>query len=67
MVDYLATEGYRPEFGARELRRQIRQLIENQLAREMLNGKIVEGAKIFCELDAVSHKIAFRQLASSES
>ncbi|MCY7264966.1 hypothetical protein, partial [Pseudomonas protegens] len=40
VVDHLAREGYRPEFGARELRRQIRQSIENELAKAMLDGKV---------------------------
>ncbi|MDQ7976200.1 AAA family ATPase [Paraburkholderia sp. SARCC-3016] len=59
VVDYLATEGYRPEFGARELRRQIRQLIENELAKEMLKGEIGEGAHITCTYDAAEQHVKF--------
>ncbi|WP_074930853.1 hypothetical protein [Idiomarina abyssalis] len=33
----------RPEFGARELRRQIRSLIETRLASAVLRGDIEEG------------------------
>ncbi len=43
VVDELAREGYRPEFGARELRRLIKTNIENLLARKLLGGELVEG------------------------
>jgi ATP-dependent Clp protease ATP-binding subunit ClpC len=43
LVDYLAEEGYRPEFGARELRRLIRQRVETQLATNLLQDQLQEG------------------------
>ncbi|MEL7612966.1 ATP-dependent Clp protease ATP-binding subunit [Vreelandella titanicae] len=43
LIDHLADVGYRPEFGARELRRQIRSLIETRLASAVLQGDIEEG------------------------
>ncbi|MFZ1360470.1 MAG: AAA family ATPase [Candidatus Saccharimonadales bacterium] len=42
VVDELAREGYKPEFGARELRRLIKTNIENLLARKLLNGELSE-------------------------
>ena len=42
---FLAKEGYEPAFGARPLKRVIRQLIENPLAKLILEGKFV-GAKL---------------------
>ena len=33
---------YRPEYGARELRRQIRTLVETRLARAMLGGEVAQ-------------------------
>lgn len=51
LILYLADEGYQPEFGARELRRQIRQRVETQLAAEMLKGNIKEGDSVI----AVAH------------
>jgi ATP-dependent Clp protease ATP-binding subunit ClpC len=59
VVDHLAEVGYRPEFGARELRRQIRQSIENPLAKEMLGGDVVEGAQVRCRYDPEAKKLAF--------
>jgi ATP-dependent Clp protease ATP-binding subunit ClpC len=64
VVDFLATEGYRPEFGARELRRQIRQLIENELAKEMLKGDIGEGSHILCTYDTDEQHVKFMSTAA---
>jgi ATP-dependent Clp protease ATP-binding subunit ClpC len=47
LVKHLAERGYQPEYGARELRRQIRQLLETRLAKAMLGGEVHEGNRIF--------------------
>ena len=60
LLDHLASDGYRPEFGARELRRLIRTELETQLARAMLAGEVVEGAKVTARWDATADKVAFR-------
>ena len=57
LVEHLAKEGYRPEFGARELRRLIRSEIETQLAREMLEGRIQEGSKVAARWDAAQDRV----------
>ncbi|WP_233869452.1 ATP-dependent Clp protease ATP-binding subunit [Paraburkholderia adhaesiva] len=59
VVDHLAAIGYRPEFGARELRRQIQQMVENELAKAMLKGDVKEGAKIVCRYDASQGRMEF--------
>lgn len=46
LINNLAKRGYRPEFGARELRRLIKTDIENKLARQLLSGKLSEGAHL---------------------
>ncbi|MBN3766151.1 AAA family ATPase [Burkholderia sp. Ac-20365] len=66
IVDHLATQGYRPEFGARELRRQIQQQIENQLAREMLNGDVKEGMRIVCRYDVDKKLVTFGPAAGDK-
>jgi ATP-dependent Clp protease ATP-binding subunit ClpC len=43
IVEHLAEIGYQPEFGARELRRQIRSLVETELASAMLRGHVAAG------------------------
>ncbi len=59
VIAHLAKEGYQPEFGARELKRQIRQLIETRLARSMLKGDIKEGNRVVCAFDAASGDVTF--------
>ncbi len=46
LAEHLVAAGYRPEFGARELRRLIRAELETQLARAMLAGEIQEGQTV---------------------
>ena len=43
VVENLARDGYKPEFGARELRRLIKTDIENLFARKLLSGQLEEG------------------------
>ena len=46
LLHWLAGAGYRPEFGARELRRLIRSELETALARLMLAGEVSEGERV---------------------
>ncbi len=46
LVNHIAKMGYIPEFGARELRRQIQNEVETRLATELLSGRIQEGDTI---------------------
>jgi len=43
LLEHLADAGFRPEYGARELRRLIRSELETKLANEMLSGRVNEG------------------------
>jgi ATP-dependent Clp protease ATP-binding subunit ClpC len=65
IVEQLALEGYRPEYGARELRRRIRQVIENPLAKEMLDGRIKEGSRVCCRYDAHEDGVVFELSAQA--
>jgi ATP-dependent Clp protease ATP-binding subunit ClpB len=49
--DKLAETGYDPVFGARPLKRVIRQMIENPLAEKILAGDFVNGTKITVDAD----------------
>jgi len=42
--DYLAREGYNPDFGARPLRRLIQREVENRIAKMVLAGELREGS-----------------------
>ncbi|WP_048281471.1 AAA family ATPase, partial [Pseudomonas aeruginosa] len=52
LVGHLAEEAYQPEFGARELKRQIRQQLETRLATAMLKGEVKEGETVTFFYDA---------------
>lgn len=49
--DFLANEGYEPLYGARPLRRVIRQLIEIPLSMKILEGEFKKGDKITLDMD----------------
>jgi ATP-dependent Clp protease ATP-binding subunit ClpB len=56
--DKLAKAGYDPVFGARPLKRVIRQMIENPLAQKILSGDFTEGSEIKVDVD--NDAIVFR-------
>jgi ATP-dependent Clp protease ATP-binding subunit ClpC len=59
VVDHLAEAGYRPEFGARELKRQIRQELETRLAKEILGGALKSGDSVEASYDKESGEVKF--------
>jgi len=42
-LEFLAREGYDPEFGARPLKRTIQRLVQDPLARMILAGEVQDG------------------------
>ncbi|CAI9092628.1 OLC1v1027923C1 [Oldenlandia corymbosa var. corymbosa] len=50
-VDVLATLGFDPNFGARPVKRTIQQLVENEIALEVLRGKLKEDDTIIVDAD----------------
>ncbi len=66
VVEHLADIGYQPEFGARELRRQIRTLIETKLASELLSDRVHEGDRLVVRHDEETDRIAFDQQSVEE-
>ncbi len=59
LVDHLAEVGYRPEFGARELKRKIRSEVENPLAAALLKGEIREGDRVRVAYDPAAGEVRF--------
>ena len=57
----LAEQGYDPVYGARPLKRLIRQLVENPLARAILAGEFVDGDHIRVDTDPTTSVLAFRR------
>ncbi|MER7420388.1 ATP-dependent Clp protease ATP-binding subunit [Micromonospora peucetia] len=45
-IDWIAENGYQPEFGARPLRRVIQREVDNQLSRMLLESAISPGQKV---------------------
>ena len=63
VVDHFGAVGFRPEFGARELRRLIRSELETELARELLSGRIEDGDKVRVAWSADEQKVVFEKIA----
>ena len=55
--EYLALQGYNPMYGARPLKRTIRQLIENPLSKALLKGEFKDGDTI--NIDCQNDEIVF--------
>ena len=55
----VATEGYDPAFGARPLKRAIQRLVENPLARALLEGRFPPGSTIVGDADPSSGTLLF--------
>jgi ATP-dependent Clp protease ATP-binding subunit ClpB len=49
-LDWLAERGYDPLYGARPLKRLIRKEVEDQLAKALLTGEIVDGQRVIIDL-----------------
>ena len=63
VIDHLAEVGYQPEFGARELKRQIRQQLETQLAKEILGDRIKSGDTVDVDFDKASDRVTLTPIA----
>jgi len=46
VMNFLTKQSYNPEFGARDVRRNIQDLVEDLLAQKLLEGKLNEGDRI---------------------
>ncbi len=57
--EYLAEVGYDPVYGARPLKRAIQDLISDELAMLIIEGKVREGDKAIAKLDKENKKIVF--------
>jgi ATP-dependent Clp protease ATP-binding subunit ClpB len=55
----IAAEGHDPGYGARPLRRAIQRLVENPLARALLEGRFTPGTAIKVDADAGSGTLLF--------
>ena len=56
--EHLAIQGYNPMYGARPLKRVIRQLVENPLSKEILAQRFTDGDCI--KIDVQDDELVFR-------
>ena len=57
-VDWLAGEGYDPQFGARPVKRIIQRVLLNDLSKQILAEKVTKDSHI--EVDVKDNQIVFR-------
>ena len=63
-MDWLAAEGYSPEFGARPLKRVIKKRVLRQLSKQMLSGDVQPGSELV--LDVFDGVVVFRGARDNE-
>jgi ATP-dependent Clp protease ATP-binding subunit ClpC len=64
LVEHLAEVGYRPEFGARELRRKIQTEVENPLAEALLSGEFSRGDQVRVRYDTKTAQVVFERVVA---
>src|SRR6202035_461442 len=62
----LVSEGYDPAFGARPLRRTIQRMIQDPLAMQILEGKVLPGEHIRVDRDGRKDAMRFERVASKK-
>ncbi|MBA2892855.1 ATP-dependent Clp protease ATP-binding subunit [Nonomuraea soli] len=50
-MDWLAEQGYKPEFGARPLRRTVQREVDNRLSTMLINGDVNPGDRVLVEAE----------------
>ncbi|GAA2096094.1 ATP-dependent chaperone ClpB [Microlunatus panaciterrae] len=63
--DWLALTGFDPIYGARPLRRLIQTTIEDQLARRVLGGEVLEGDTVLFDVDETKDGLVVSSVTSS--
>jgi ATP-dependent Clp protease ATP-binding subunit ClpC len=66
LIDHVAAAGFRPEYGARELRRLIRSELETELARALLANDVHEGDTVLARWDGIRQVVVLERRATSE-
>jgi ATP-dependent Clp protease ATP-binding subunit ClpA len=63
----LVREGYDPAYGARPLRRTIQRMIQDPLALQILEGKVLPGDRVHVDRDGQKDAMRFERSASKDS
>jgi len=64
--DVLLSEGYDPAYGARPLRRTIQRMIQDPLALQILDGKILPGDQVLADRDGKSDSMKFTRVPQKQ-
>jgi ATP-dependent Clp protease ATP-binding subunit ClpB len=64
--ELVATEGYDPAYGARPLRRAIQRLIQDPLALQILEGKVLPGERVRVDRDGKKDVMRFEPAAPAK-
>jgi ATP-dependent Clp protease ATP-binding subunit ClpA len=62
----LLKEGYDPAYGARPLRRTLQRLVQDPLAMQILEGRVVPGEKVRVDADPDSDQMTFVTVPGGE-
>ena len=63
----ILAEGYDPAYGARPLRRTVQRLVQDPLAREILEGRVLPGDVIRVDADAAAGRMKFERAEQQKS
>jgi ATP-dependent Clp protease ATP-binding subunit ClpC len=66
-VEFLAKEGYDPQYGARPMRRAVEKNIEDPLSEHLLRGDVREGDVVKVTFDAENKRLKFAADARAEA
>jgi len=64
--EYLAREGFDPIYGARPLKRAIQRLLQDPLARRLLDGELQEGDRILADIQGGEIVLTREEAASPD-
>ncbi|GAA1225868.1 ATP-dependent chaperone ClpB [Kitasatospora nipponensis] len=62
--DWLSLTGYDPAYGARPLRRLVQAAIGDQLAKEILSGRVHDGQRVRVDLDEAGDRLTVHSAAT---
>ncbi len=65
-VELILSEGYDPAYGARPLRRTIQRLIQDPLALQILEGKVLPGDQVRADRDRKSEGLLFERVTGKQ-
>ena len=64
--ELILREGYDPAYGARPLRRTIQRMIQDPLAMQILEGKVLPGERVRVDRDATGDRMRFECVAGKQ-